>query len=117
MEEIKESKYIEITVPDENDSMSSVTLDQKLYYLRFTYNDTFDIWRLSVYDSKENPIIEGIKIVPSISLNMFCPSSAGLPKGLFFTMTNLDRIGRNDFANGNAKFCYISYEDNYGTDG
>ena len=41
----------EIFVPDEHDSMSSITLGETEYYLRFTYNSRFDFWSVGIYDS------------------------------------------------------------------
>ena len=63
--------YIIIEVPDLNDSVSRIVLNGAVYFVRFTYNDTFDYWKFGVYDSQMEPIVIGIKIVPSFPLNLF----------------------------------------------
>ena len=39
--------YIE--VPDKNDSISRITLSGKEYYIRFTYNPSYDYWSFGLY--------------------------------------------------------------------
>ena len=97
--------YIIIEVPDMNDSVSRVVLNGVAYYIRFTYNDTGDYWKFGLYDSLKEPIVVGIKIVPNFPLNLFYGVTR-LPFGVFGVTANLDRIGRNDFKRGNAKFIF-----------
>lgn len=94
-----------IDVPDYNDSVSRIVLCGTVYFIRFTYNDTKDYWKFSIYDSLRNPIVIGIKIVPQFPLNLFYGVTS-LPDGVFGVFSKLDRIGRNDFINGNAKFMF-----------
>ena len=98
--------YLVIEVPDENDSMVDIVLDDVFYILRFTYNDTKDYWTFGVYDDAENPIAIGMKIVPGTPCNIFFGATQ-LP-GVFGVITNLDRVGRDDFVNGKAEFVFIS---------
>ena len=100
--------YIE--VPDENDSMSRVVLDGKEYLIRFTYNAAYDYWCFGIYDTKEQPILSMIKVVPISPLTHFYTDSE-LPGGIFGAITNLLRIGRRDFADGKADFAYIPKAD------
>ena len=102
-------EYIIIEVPDMNDSVSRVVLAGNAYLIRFTYNDTCDYWKFSLYNSQNEPIVLGIKIVPRFPLNVFYGVTK-LPDGVFGVMTKLDRIGRNDFINGNAKFVFCPVE-------
>ena len=95
-----------ITVPDMNDSVSRITLGGKPYHIRFTYNDTKDFWKFGLYTVLDEPIITGIKIVPRFPINIFYGVGKE-PYGLFGVETNLDRIGRYDFANGNAYFFFM----------
>ena len=60
-----------ITVPDMNDSVSSVTIADKEYLIRFTYNGTGDFWSYGISDTDENPIISPTKIVPNFPLTHF----------------------------------------------
>ena len=99
-------EYIVIEVPDMNDSMSRIVLNGTAYYIRFTYNHTGDFWKFGVYNSQKEPIVVGMKIVPRFPLNAFYGVSK-LPTGYFGVKTKLDRIGRNAFADGEAKFIFI----------
>ena len=101
--------FIKIEVPDMNDSVSRIVLSGKAYLIRFTYNDTCDYWKFSLDDTQNEPIALGIKIVPRFPLNVFYGVTK-LPDGVFGVMTKLDRIGRNDFLNGNAQFIFCPVE-------
>lgn len=96
--------YTIIEVPDLNDSVSRVVLSGKQYQIRFTWNDCGGCWTFGLLDALGNPIAVGIKIVPRFPLNLF--HAVRLPIGVFGVMTELGRIGRQDFANGKAKFVF-----------
>ena len=97
--------YTIIEVPDMNDSVSRVVLSGTAYLIRFTYNDSKVYWKFSLYDSQNVPIVLGVKIVPQFPLNVFLGLTR-IPAGVFGAMSKLDRIGRNDFKNGNAQFIF-----------
>jgi len=99
-------EYTIIEVPDMNDSVSRVVLNGTPYLIRFSYNDTKDYWKFSIYNAQNEPIVIGVKIVPSFPLNVFYGVTK-LPNGVFGVMSKLDRIGRNDFSNGNAQFMFL----------
>lgn len=98
-------EYIIIEVPDLNDSMSRIVLNGVPYQIRFSYNDTKDYWKFSLYDTQNNPIALGIKIVPNFPLNIFYGVTQ-LPSGVFAAKSKLDHIGRNDFKDGKAEFIF-----------
>lgn len=100
---------IEITVPDFNDSFSRVVLSGTQYLIRFSYIDTFDYWTFGLYTTLQEPIIEGIKIVPQFPLNLFF-NNRNMPNGVFGVFTELEKVGRDDFLNGKAIFAYIPAE-------
>lgn len=100
-----EHTYTIIEVPDMNDSFSRIVIQGKVYYLRFTYNDTCDFWTFGLYTSLSEPIRIGMKIVPRTPLNLFC-GTMDMPKGAFGVLTELENIGRNDFVEGRAKFIF-----------
>lgn len=102
-------EYTIIEVPDMNDSVSRVVLSGTAYQIRFTYNDTFDYWKFSLYNDQNEPIVLGIKIVPRFPLNIFYGVTK-LPDGIFGVMTKLERIGRNDFVDGKAQFVFCPVE-------
>ena len=93
-----------IQVPEYNDSFSRVVLSGKEYLIRFSYNYAGNYWTFGIYDGNRSPYVAGIKIVPNSPLNFFylCHD---LPEGLFSAVTVQDRIGREDFQNGNAQLC------------
>ncbi len=99
-------EYLVIEPPDYNDSFSRVILNGTEYFLRFTWNDLAARWMFGVYDSQKNPLIEGIKVVPSCPLNLFCDNTS-LPGGVFGVITENEAVGRNDFLNGLAQFIFI----------
>ncbi len=101
--------YMIIDVPNMNDSVSRVVLNGTAYLIRFTYNDTKDYWKFGLYTAQNEPIVIGIKIVPQFPLNVFCGVTK-LPFGVFGVFSKLDRIGQNDFANGNARFVFCPAE-------
>ena len=98
--------YTIIEVPDMNDSVSRIVLRGTQYQLRFTYNDTDDYWTFGLYDSLGNAIRIGNKIVPQLPLNLFWGTD-NMPLGVFAALSDKDKIGRNDFIDGKAKFIFI----------
>ena len=96
-------EYIEINVPNMNDSMSRIVLNGTEYQIRFTYNDTADSWSFGLYTHLQEPIICGVKIVPRFPIGLSYIAKA-VPTGFFVVQSKKDRIGRNDFENGSAKF-------------
>lgn len=97
--------YTIIEVPDANDSISRIVLSGTQYQIRFSYNDTCDYWKFSLYNSQNEPIVLGIKIVPRFPLNVFYGVTK-LPNGVFGVMSKKDHIGRNDFIDGSAQFIF-----------
>lgn len=50
-------EYYEISVPDRNDSIMRVNLDEVYYNLRLTWNAYGGFWMLSIYDAEMNIIL------------------------------------------------------------
>lgn len=96
-----------IDVPDMNDSISSLTIDEKEYGIRFTYNEKYDFWSFGLYDVNENPIIAMTKIVPNFPL-LFYYEDKDIPDGHFGCISDIESVGRYAFINGTAQFVYIS---------
>lgn len=99
-------EYYEILVPDRNDAVMRVNLDEVYYYLRTTWNEYGGFWMLSVYDAEMNLIIGMAKLAPGAIWNFYYLNAGG-PPGVLGVQTSLETIGRDDFANGNAKLCYL----------
>lgn len=96
--------------PDMNDSFSRIVLDNREYLIRFQYNGARDFWTYGIYDTEEKQIMQHRKIVPVSPLNHF-DVQEGFPSGIFGCLTDLKKVGRKDFENGNAEFIYIPWED------
>lgn len=99
-----------IDVPDHNDSFSRVVLDGREVLLRFTFNATGGYWTFGVYDTEEAPVLTMTKVVPNFPLTFFY-ESLDLPSGLFGALSDLARIGRDDFKEGRARFVFVPMSD------
>lgn len=99
-----------IAVPDMHDSMSTIVIDGKEYILRFTYNEFGDYWSFGIYTNQETPIVAMVKIVPNFPLLHFY-SYSELPEGTFGAVSKEERISRDSFRTGKAKFVYVSEEE------
>lgn len=95
-----------ITVPDMNDSVSTLSIDGVEYGLRFTYNEKYDYWSFGLYDENMEPIISQTRIVPNFPIFHFYTES-DIPKGIFGCISSLDTVGRNAFKDVTAEFVYI----------
>lgn len=98
-------ELIVIEVPDMNDSLSRIVLNGKAYFIRFSWNETGGYWKFGLYNTQNDPIVIGIKIVPRFPLNLFYGVTK-LPDGVFGVQTKLSRIGRRDFVDGKAQFVF-----------
>lgn len=97
---------IYIQVPDQNDSMATLSIDGIVYMLRFTYNETYDYWSFGLYNEREQPIIAMTRIVPNFPLLHFY-TDTDLPNGIFGCVSKKETVGRYDFVNQTAEFIYI----------
>ena len=95
-----------IKVPDMNDSVSDLSIDGKLYGLRFTYNERGDYWSFGLYDENRQPIIAMTRIVPNFPLLHYYTDSR-LPDGIWGCLSLSDTVGRQAFNEGTAEFVYI----------
>jgi len=95
-----------IEVPKKNDSISRITLAEKQFYIRFTYNPSYDYWSFGIYDMKMNPIIPMTKIVPYFPLYHYYKYT-DLPEGTFGCIGVERRPGKDSFSSGKAKFVFI----------
>jgi hypothetical protein len=99
-----------ITVPDMNDSLSSISIDGVLYYLRFTYNEENNYWNFGVYDENEEPIVAMVKIVPYFPL-LYQYQDSRLPEGEFCAFSDYEQIQRQSFNQLEAEFVYFTKTD------
>ena len=97
---------IYIQPPDMNDSFSRLVLKGKEYLARFTYSCTDDSWTFGLYKGTDEPIISGIKLVPYFPINRYFKTK-DMPDGIFGVITKLERVGKDAFTSGDAKFVFI----------
>lgn len=95
-----------IDVPDMNDSISVITIDEKEYGLRFTYNEKNDYWSFGVYDEYEEPIVAMTKIVPNFPL-LEAYFDSRLPDGIFGCISDFKKVSRHSFVKKDAEFVFI----------
>lgn len=99
----------QIPVPDENDSLSEVDLDNETFFLHFSWNETASFWTLSIENANKESLASGIKIVPDTPLITQIRQSY-LPAGELIAVT-LDRsntISRDDLPNGRVAMVYLT---------
>ena len=88
--------YFVIEVPDMNDSVVKVSLQSRLYQLRFTWNDTGGYWMLGVMDSLGTPLLLGVKMVPQFPLNLLFGRD-DMPSGIFAErFAKVSRFGQSE---------------------
>ena len=95
-----------IQLPHTNDSFSRLVLNGKEYLARLTYSCVDDSWTFGLFKSTREPIISAMKLVPCFPINRYFKSS-DMPDGVFGVLTNLERVGKNAFESGDAKFVFI----------
>ena len=95
-----------ISVPDMNDSISRISIDNKTYGLRFTYNEKYDYWSFGLYKGTDEPIIAMTRIVPNFPILHYY-TDPDIPDGIFGCVSDTDTVGRYAFVNNTAEFVYI----------
>lgn len=103
---MNEIPIIYVDIPHYNDCFCRVVIRRKPYMLRFSYHKATDCWTFGIHDLQYNPIVQGIKVVPGIPLNIQYIDEA-LPPVYWGVKTKLDRVGYRDFWDGNAEFFYV----------
>lgn len=61
-------------------STQSVVLDEVVYILEYQWSNREDTWYLSIYNSEELPLVQGIRLIPWTGLLSQHPQ-ANLPSG------------------------------------
>lgn len=104
---------IEFVLPDLNDSISQVELDEENYRLRMTWNSRDSAWFLSMFTDDLEPVAESIRVIPNYRLlDRFNDSL--LPSGDFVAIDltqSLEVVGRDDFVNGACSLIYFSSDE------
>lgn len=104
---------IEFVLPDLNDSISQVELDEENYRLRMTWNSRDSAWFLSMFTDDLEPVVQSIRVVPNYRL-LDRYNDSLLPTGDFVAIDltqSLEVVGRDDFTNGACSLIYFSADE------
>lgn len=99
-----------IDVPDLNDSIGRISLGGKEYYIRFTYNASYDYWSFGLYSTELRYILPMVKMVPLVPLTHYYKYT-DLPQGVFMLVTDLKNAGRKAFVENKASFFFATGEE------
>lgn len=104
-----------ITFNDDNDVVSSISLDGTLYKFRMTWNPDGYFWTFHLWDRHDNVLLANVKVVPNFPL-LFNKHCFNIPSGEFLVITKQTVIDRDAFADGRATLVYLTEEEwFYGT--
>lgn len=101
-----------IPVPNHNDSLLEVELDEEIFFLHFSWNSTGGFWTMAVENAYNDEIVSSIPLLPNrLLLSQF--SLEALPLGDFMVLRedDLQAVGREDFFAKKATLIYINTED------
>lgn len=101
-----------IQLPDKNDFITEVTLDDEVFFLHFSWNDTLKFWALAIENAYNDELVSNIVVLPNRPLLAPIRREA-LPLGELIVVRedNQQAIGRDDFISGQATLIYIEVDD------
>lgn len=105
---------IVITVPNHNDSLLEVELDEEIFFLHFSWNSTGEFWTMAIENAYNDEIVSGIPLLPNrLLLSQF--SFESLPLGDFMVVREdgLQAVGREDFFAKKATLIYLEVDDEF----
>jgi len=79
---------------------------QRLESLYFSKQTVTVVTSSKTYTILREPIVQGVKLVPKFPINIQYIDER-LPSGIFGVYTNLETVGRSDFAERKAIFAYV----------
>lgn len=103
---------ITISIPDLNDSLVEVELDDEVFFLRFTWNESGQYWTMSIENAYNDELVSCLPLLPNRPLLRFVRFD-DLPLGEFVVVhnDNLNSVGRDDFKLGVATLIYMEVDD------
>ncbi|MCQ9124367.1 phage baseplate plug family protein [Rodentibacter caecimuris] len=101
-----------IVLADKNDFITEVNLDDEVFFLHFSWNDTIGFWSLAIENAYNDELVSGIVILPERPLIELVRRDE-LPLGELIVVRedNLPFVGRDDFVNGKAALIYIGVDE------
>lgn len=103
-----------IPIPNHNDSLLEVELDEEIFFLHFSWNSTGGFWTMAVENAYNDEVISGIPLLPNrLLLSQF--TGEELPIGDFMVVRedNLQALGREDFFAEKASLIYLEADDEF----
>ncbi len=103
---------IALPIPDQNDSLTEITLDDVVYFLHLAWNSQAESWTFGFEDAGNVLLLDGIPIVPNAPL-MTRFALADLPQGELIALAQdqKDSIGYDDLVGGKVKLFYVSQDE------
>lgn len=103
---------IKIELVDKNDFISEANLDDEIFFLHLSWNDTLGYWCLAIENAYNDELVSGIVVLPNRPLIEPVRREA-LPLGELIAVREDDNptIGREDFIKGVAALIYIGVEE------
>ncbi len=99
--------YMYISVIDANDQLSEALLDEDLFYLGLSWNETGRYWTMSLRSSGDDVICSGLKLLP-LKATLLARRKSGMPKGEFLIYApTIIVLERDSFAKGLAALFYV----------
>lgn len=73
------AKYVDVPLSDIPFYDMSISLEGNSYIIQFTYVERMNLYTMSLFDSDNNPIIQGVAVVPEypIMLDYAIPELSG----------------------------------------
>lgn len=103
---------LQISVADQNDSLTELELDGATYFLHLAWNSEAEVWTLGLENVNKETLIEGIPIVPDYPL-LARYRIDGMPPGDLIAVApdRRDSISRADLPAGIVALVYVSGDD------
>lgn len=103
---------IPLPMADQNDFVLEASLEDVTYFLRFSWNDEAQIWVMSIQNSDDELILQGVVLVPNVALLTQFRTKA-IPPGEFIAYAEnpLEVLDRNAFTSGRAVLYYMTEEE------
>lgn len=98
-------------VPEHNDSLVEVELENATFFLHFSWNSTGEFWTMAIENAYNNELVSGIVLLTNrLLLKPF--SSPELPAGDFVVVCDDEQqaVTKSDFSSKKACLIYLEAE-------
>lgn len=100
---------IPIPLVDENDFILEAPLEERTYFLHFSWNSEGRFWVMGVNNANSDTVLQGIVLVPNVAL-LATYRTYELPPGEFvaYAENPLEQLDRDSFITGRATLYYLT---------